>query len=1611
MTGITVLGPVAVGDDGALSPRDRVVLSVLVARRGREVPAEVLAEALWGEDLPASWHKVVQGCVARLRRRLGHEAIVTGGGGYRLAVPAEDVDAARFERLVDRARELLVLGHADQAAFTADQALALWRGMPLADLADWAPGRGEAERLGELRLRAEELRLDALLAAGRHSEVLPEAGLRVREEPLREHRWALLARAQYQDGRQAEALATLRRARETLTEELGLDPGAELAGLEHAVLTQDPALAVAVPGMPASACPWPGLAAYDVDDADAFFGREAELAQCLERLDRSGFLAVVGPSGSGKSSLVRAGLAARLRRDGRRVRVITPDPRPLDALAAATSDPHRGLVLVVDQCEEIFGVSVPPAVRQAFLTSVAEHAWSGTTDVVLTLRADRMGELAAFPDMARLVEEGLYLLKGIGPDGLRAAIERPARRAGLLLEEGLVDLLVRDVEGEPGSLPLLAHALRQTWERREGSTLTVGGYRASGGIRGAVARSAEQVYERASQEQRHALRELMLRMVQPGPGGDPVRTSVPRAVLTDERHVAVVEQLVRARLVTAAEDRLEIAHEALARAWPRLQAWLADDVQGERIRHHLAAAASAWDGMGRPESELYRGARLAAAREWRDAGTHSLSQVEQDFLATSEAAHRSRLARAEDEARRQRRLNHRLRLLAVGAVVLALVAATFGAVARAQWRDARTANELAVVEAARARSHELAAAALADLPADPARAKSLAVLAGEVTDPGPQTAGALHAAHAADPVVARVSLHRRTAWTRLWTALRPDGERVAMAGESAVEPSLALEVRDAVSGELVWEWLPQRRPGHESAYVAGAAYSPDGSVLATGVVWHPTFEERLAPSHEDAPPPPDGLLGIHLRDARTHEPLGVIDVGPCGGWPLGVTADRVLVRALVPSTDPASVPVTDHEVLAGCRWWEGGWANYVVDRQTGDRTLLAVTDPSLLQWSVGAALSGDGSVAAAWHQSSSDSTLGDREGHESTVLVDTTSGKELGRIDHAFPVDLDAAGERVLLRDRDVEDSNVRSANTWRVVRVDDLSTLATFAGHEGRPTYAAFSADGTSVLSTGLDNVLLEWDASSGTLLRRVVGAGSGHPDPAGTSRTVIPRPLTGGAVVVDTSPRGEGWAVPPCDGLGAPDQLRVVDGSVVAGRGCDGRPGTLEVFDPLTGGVRQMPGAVRNEAFGVSADGERVVSQGGDEPGPLQVRQLGSEEVVLTLEASSSASAVRWSPDDRWVAALDGATGRVGVWDATTGDQAWSAVLGGDQGFSAAWDLLFSTDSARLLVSTDDARLIAVGTETGEELGAAALPSGGNHISPGLVGHRGDGAVAVVSPLRNNATSTSLLLLDPTTLETRQTFSSVVDGSVRSAAVSPDGTRVAMATSEGFVGVWDLATGAAVDRADLGLGSLEGVQWTADGDLLVLSAEGAIVRVTSDPAQLTSLVRGTLTRGLTLSECAAHAIDPCPDLGTLRGAAPTVPDELRGSYTLTWTVEELREAGAAAVADAYGAGPGPEAQQTLDDFAAAMAGTYRLTFSEHGYSVTSPSGQEWCTGAVTRRANDPDRLLLGADRGAGCVDFHYAETGWRLEGDELVLPPETFRGSQLDALLWTGRPLERAG
>ncbi|WP_310529380.1 BTAD domain-containing putative transcriptional regulator, partial [Nocardioides sp.] len=687
------------------------MLTALAMFLGEAVSGDRLSDAVWGDVPPASSHKALQGCMVRLRKALGSEAIETTAQGYRLVLPAEEIDSRRFERMMTRSRELLELGEPERAAYLLAQALDLWRGRAFEEIESWDQAIVEASRLEELRLEAEELRVEACLRTGRHLAVLAEAEGMVRAAPMRERRWNLLALAQYQAGRQTEALRTLHRIKLLLANHMGLDPGPELEALEEAMLRHDPSL-VAEGLLPTSGrCPYRGLRPYDVDDSESFFGRDDDVQTCLKVLNTCSVLAVVGPSGCGKSSLVRAGVAAALRRDARPVVVITPGEHPMQSLPPAPNH-HTRSVLLVDQTEEAFSLCDDETEREAFFAALIE--WAEHRPLVLAMRADRLAEVAAHPGFARLLERGLHLLGAMSESGLRDAVEAPARQSGLLIEAGLVDLLVGEVEGAPGALPLLSHALMETWNRREGNVLTVAGYAATGGIRGAVAQSAERVYSGIDPGQRLLLRDLVLRLVTAGSEGAAVRSRVPRRLLsTDPDQARLIDLLVASRLVTSDAGVIEIAHEALAHAWPRLRAWLDDDIEGQRILHHLSVAADAWDSMGRPDSELYRGSRATQALQWKGIRGTTLTDTEVAFLEATERSEQSEQRAAAARSRAQGRVILRLRGVLAGAAVLLIAALIAGTLAVRQAHRADTNAAAAADAALAADARRVAARALA----------------------------------------------------------------------------------------------------------------------------------------------------------------------------------------------------------------------------------------------------------------------------------------------------------------------------------------------------------------------------------------------------------------------------------------------------------------------------------------------------------------------------------------------------------------------------------------------------------------------------------------------------------------------------------------------------------------------------------------------------------------------------------------------------------------------------------------------------------------------------------------------------------------------------------
>lgn len=474
---------------------------------------------------------------------------------------------------------------------------------------------------------------------------------------------------------------------------------------------------------PAEASPYKGLESYGVADAALFFGRAALIGELVTYLEAHSFLAVVGASGSGKSSLVRAGVVPALNggeiiRDSDKwsVHIITPTARPLHALAGEltkdsesvtaqatllddmSSEPRSldffavrlcartraaRLLLVIDQFEEVFTLCRDPGQRQAFVANLLAAAAAGDrTTVLVTLRADFYAHCAEFEELRTALAQHQVYIGAMARAELREAIVRPAAAGGWGLEPGLEARLLRDVADQPGALPLLSHALLETWKRRSGRLLTLQGYETAGGVSRAVAETAERVYATLTSEEQLAARRIFVRLTAPGFDGAPdTRRRLPiRELAAIPDAEPVLQKLENARLVTAENDLqgalwLEVVHEALIREWPRMQTWLDEDREGLRVQRRLTEAAHEWTAAGRHPDALFSALRVRETLEWVKRSNQNLAREEQEFLGES----RKRLDAQQNEQIRafvrewqQRRaeLTRRLQVLAVGILIM-----------------------------------------------------------------------------------------------------------------------------------------------------------------------------------------------------------------------------------------------------------------------------------------------------------------------------------------------------------------------------------------------------------------------------------------------------------------------------------------------------------------------------------------------------------------------------------------------------------------------------------------------------------------------------------------------------------------------------------------------------------------------------------------------------------------------------------------------------------------------------------------------------------------------------------------------------------------------------
>ncbi len=858
-------------------------------------------------------------------------------------------------------------------------------------------------------------------------------------------------------------------------------------------------------------CPYPGLAAFGPDQSRWFFGRDQVIARLITQLDDrlagNGLLAVVAPSGAGKSSLLAAGLITALARGalpGSRtwpVVTTTPGAHPLAALAervaeragvdpaeavAAAGDPERfaafltravatytgeqgqesstaQIVLIVDQFEETFTECRRETDRQTFIAALSAAAHSAAALVVLGVRADFYGSCLAYPELLTALQSPVAL----GPmsaDQLRAVITCPAQAEGLILEPGLVELLLRDLgvaedagaaSYDPGVLPLLAHALRATWHHRHGHMLTVAGYRCTSGISQALATTAERAYTQLSPTEQQITRQVLLRLVNISDlGASDTRRRSSRAQLIKALPLpesapaldTVLDVFARARLLTLDTASVEITHEALLRAWPRLRHWIDADRAGNLIRQELDQAAAVWDRDRHDTAGLYRGNRLEAARTWAASHAHEgdLSPTASVFLAAS--------------VRQERRATALRRVAFVVLCMLVLLASGAAALALHQSAAAQRERDNAIfdqitAQADRLRSTDISLAAQLDLTAYSMR-----------QTPDLYTALLTDANAALSTPLAGHSNYVRA------VAFSPDG-RILATG-SADQSVRLWNVTDPAHPTSLGPPLT----GHTN-YVDAVAFSPDGHILATGGADHTVRLWNVAdPAH---PTPLGSPLTGHTNSVRS------VVFSP-DGHALASGSDDQTVR-LWNVTDPAhptslGLPLTGHTSFVFAVAFSSDGRTLASGSADQTVRLWNVTDPAH-PTSLGLPLTGHTSFVFAVAFSSDGRTLASGSADQTVRLWNVTDpahptslGPPLtGHTSFVHAVAFSSDGH-ILATGSD--DQTVRLWNVTNPTQPTPLGQRLT--GHVNSVNAVAFSPDGHTLATGSADHTIRLWNIPS---------------------------------------------------------------------------------------------------------------------------------------------------------------------------------------------------------------------------------------------------------------------------------------------------------------------------------------------------------------------------------------------------------------------------------------------------------------------------------------------------------------------------------------------------
>ena len=1036
--------------------------------------------------------------------------------------------------------------------------------------------------------------------------------------------------------------------------------------------------------LPVTDCPYRGLLAFGPEDRAFFFGREAVVADLLDRLAPNRLVALVGASGSGKSSVLRAGLVAAIEagevKGVDRVRLLTPG-----AEARLDVDGSPSELVLVDQFEELFTLTDDPEARRAFIDGLLGLPGP----VVIGVRADLYGQLSTHAELARAVAGNQILLGAMSDAELERAVTEPARLAGLRLEPGLVDLVLRDVAGEPGALPLLSHALRATWERRDGRTLTVDGYRESGGVASAVARTADALVDSLPDEQRPLARNLFVRLTELGEGIEDSRRRVridelvPEGSSRDEIH-ALLDQLASARLVTLGEGTAEVAHEVLVREWPTLRGWLDEDREGIRLHRRLGNAAGLWEAGGREASDLYRGARLSTALDWAEAHPGDLNATERSFLDESRRA-------GERDAERQRRTNRRLRVLLVGAgafLVVALVAVAVALVQRGNARD----------EALKSDAQRLGT--LAGTESDLERSFLLGVTGLELSD-RVETRGDLLGLLQRTPGVFRV--------------IRPSRIRVPAL---AVSPDSRLLATGDSAGVVRFHDMRSWRAAGPAVRLDGGvsqeamAFSPDGRELAVGTVKG------------------DNRASVHLVDLASRRakrigswPSVPANLGPPRFTRLAFSPDGARLAVAVATATPQSpVPVGQRLALLAMPGGRVLWRRSYPLRPFQQEVSVAFTPRGTL---VTSASQGD------------------------TLLWDT----ETGRIERRFPIGgpfaVSPDGRSVALAQNNTNPADPTSSLAVLDLRTGRHRSLPPVPARAWIIS-VSLTPDGKGIVSASFDGSLRLWDAASGSILETFAGHSSGQNQVvAPDGRTLMSESGNGSVAAWDLS--GEqrlgktfhwgspesGCAITPCFVLNPQSTLMATnqaDGTValidlrtrrVVGRLPSNNEAAANALAFFADGRRLATGdatgrvtiwdartrtALRRARFAdavwwvaVSPDGKRLAAQTHAEGRPgsrVELRELASGRTLYSKVVPHGPGGLYFSPDGGRLAALGCCEqgSRIDVWDAPSGKNEFHPRVAGD-----ARAIAFSPDGHYMGAGTADGKVVLWNSADGRQVGPA--------------------------------------------------------------------------------------------------------------------------------------------------------------------------------------------------------------------------------------------------------------------------------------------------------------------